>query len=324
MVKNKILFILTLCVLGLFWDDLSMRVAQLELDGKDSGSRRSRLTAVEKKAEKIALLENQLKNVEERLRLLNPLLAKSNLNAQRVALLEQLLEKTALADRGVKVFRTAAHADRVEVASIGSHPTHQHTNWGGCNFFRAGSVGPGNVGRTLLKFNELNADFFQGKKILAAVLYMKQTVNDSTLEDDDALNETIDLYAVRKKWGEGYHVRGKAFKGEVTWVSARTDEEDWTVPGCSSISDDFDPLLLGTTGPAVSGDATEWVTIVLNADGISRLLDKSWPNNGFLLKMRDETKPNTAVFFNSDKGFKDNIPYMEVYYQDEKAKQERH
>ncbi len=322
--KNKILLIMVLCVLALFWDDLAMRVAHLEFEGRDNVYRRARLSAVEKEVQRIPILEEQMRHVQQRLLVINPLLAKSNLTAQRLALMEDLLEKTALTDRGVKIFRTSQHSDRVEVTGIGSNAAHRYGNWGGHKFFRVGSVNhQSDVGRGLIQFLELTPDFFRGKKILAAVLYIKQTKNVTAFEDDAAMNETIDIFAIRRKWWEGIHINGKARKGEVTWMSARADIEDWTVPGCSSPTDDFDPLILGTTGPAVSGDATEWVSIVLNVDGIERLLDKSWPNNGFLLKMRDESKSNTAVFFDSDKSFKDNIPYMEVYYQDDKSKQER-
>jgi len=317
MIRKNVLLILVILTLGLFLDDLAMRVANLEYDSRDNPYRRARLTAVEKKAEKIALLEQDIQGLKQRLLSLNPLMAKSNLTAQRVTLLEDLLEKTALTDRGIKVFRTSQHVDRVQNASIGSHPTHREVNWGGRAFIRVGSIAPDNIGRTLLQFTELTPKFFQGKKIMAVVLYMKQTHNDAALEDDGAINETIDLYAVRKKWDEGKNIRGKARKGEVSWIAAQADVENWKVPGCSSPTDDFDPLLLGSTGPAVFGDSTEWVSIVVNPDGIERLLDESWPNNGYLLKMRDETKSNTAIYFDSDKGFKDNIPYMEIYYKDE-------
>jgi hypothetical protein len=314
--KNKIYLILIVCLLGIYWDDLASKIARLEFDVRDNYYYRSRLTRVEQKAERIALLEAKTNEVEQKLALLKPVQAKNDFTAQRLALGQSLLEKTALAESEVKVFRTTQNADRVENASIGSNPVHRKANWGGHNFFRVGSVAPENSGRTLIKFNELTPEFLAGKKILAAVIYMKQKRNDSDLEDNAAANETIDLYAVRKKWLEGSHIRGKAQKGEVTWISARAGIEDWSMPGCSSPTDDFDPVLLGTTGPVVSGDATEWVLMMLNSDGIKRLLDKSWPNNGYLLRMRDESKSNSAVFFDSDKGFQNNIPYMEIYYQD--------
>ncbi|MCC6758347.1 MAG: hypothetical protein IT395_01805 [Candidatus Omnitrophica bacterium] len=321
--KNKILLILVLCVFALFWDDLAMRVAHLEYEGRDNLYRRARLAALEKEAQKIPVLEQQVAQLQQRLLILNPLLAKSNLAAQRLTLIQDLLDKTVLADKKIKVFRTSQHPDRVEAAGIGSNIAQRQGKWGGHTFFRVGSVDPGNVGRGLLQFAELTPEFFKGKKILAAVLYMKQTQNDATLEDDNALNETIDLYAVKKKWSEGTYIRGKAAKGFVTWMSARADIEDWTVPGCSSPTDDFDPLILGTTGPAVSGDATEWIMLVFNIDGIAYLMDTSSLYKGFLLKTRIESKMNTAVFFDSDEGPAEYIPYLEIYYQDDKSKTER-
>lgn len=300
-----------------------MRVAHLENEGRDNLYRRARLAALEKEAQKIPVLEQQVRQLQQRLLVLNPLLAKNQLTSQRVELLEGLFEKTVLADKRIMIFRTSQHVDHVEAAGIGSNISHREGNWGGHVFFRVGSVDAENVGRALIKFNEINSSLFNGKEILAAVLYFKQTENESFYEDDGAVNETIDLYSVRKKWWQGRHTRGKAQKGEVTWISARAQEEDWAVPGCGSPTDDYDPQVLGTTGPTVSGDSSEWVTIILNKEGIRRLEDRSWVNNGFLLKMRDENKPNTAVLFDSPKAKIENMPFMEIYYQDDKSKQER-
>ena len=63
--------------------------------------------------------------------------------------------------------------------------------------------------------------------------------------------------------------------------------------------------------------------LVFNIDGIAYLMDTSSLYKGFLLKTRIESKMNTAVFFDSDEGPAEYIPYLEIYYQDEKSKPER-
>lgn len=318
--KNKILIILVICVLGLFWDDLAMRVARLEYQGQDEISQRARLERLEKEAAKIPKLEAQLNRAQEQLILLNPSAAKSNLVEKRLLVFQQFFEKMYFADHGIKTFTTSRDIDRIENVEIVSQVAQQNVNWGKRTFFRMGTSTVGNTGRALLRFKDLTPGLFAGKKILTAVLYIQQIPDQGAIEDDAAVNETIDLYAVTKNWAPGRNAGGKAAKREATWISARAEEEDWAVPGCGSPTEDFEPALLATSGPVVSGDAGEWVPLIFNKDGISRLQDKEWTNKGFFLRMADESRIDTAVLFYSAKANADHMPYLEIYYVEEAPK----
>ena len=67
------------------------------------------------------------------------------------------------------------------------------------------------VFRTLIRFNEIQPDFLNNAKILAATLYLNQT--GRLKEGEAALNETTACFAVKKDWEEGNQVNGVASPG---------------------------------------------------------------------------------------------------------------
>ncbi len=260
--------------------------------------------------------------MEEKAKLVNPVSAQVNLTSQKLNLINGFLNQTVYKDWKIKIFRTAQDTNNIEDTTIGSYVTHQSEDWGHKLTLSIGSMGPENINRSLLLFRQIAPGFLKDKKILAAVIYLRQAKIDNFAEEDAAWNETINVYATLKKWHAGNDVRCKVDKGETCWLSARSEVEDWLVPGCGSENNDFDPEVLATSGPVVAGNSEEWVPVVFTAAGIeklkSQLIKRGALEYGFLLKLGQESKMNSLLsFYSSDIANRENRPYLEIYYLDQ-------
>ncbi|MCB9771030.1 MAG: DNRLRE domain-containing protein [Candidatus Omnitrophica bacterium] len=325
MKRRNILIILIIGALGLFWDDIATRVSRLENYVRGYAFFGQRITNLEEEINRTTVLEKQMLEVENELKRISPLSAKLNLTTNRLNIIEDFMMKTALEGKVGRVFRTTQVSDQISDSSIGSNPSHRNGNWGGHTFVWVGGADADYTARILIKFEELTPMLMKGKKIEAAVIYLKQTQPDDLVEDDQALNETINVFRVRKKWNQGTHIRGQADQGEVTWVSARTGQEQWAVPGASDEKEDFDPLILATSGPVLTGNAQEWVPLTFTSAGLIQLQDMlshgSVKNQGFILRNPDENQPNAFLFFHSSESSPQNRPYIEIYYTEEPTDQ---
>lgn len=323
--KIRILIILIIGVLGLFWDDIATRLTRLENEVRGSTFLSQRVTNLEEANKRTAILEKQMMSVENEIQRLNPLSAKLNLTTNRLNVIETFMMRTALEGKVGRVFRTTQVSDQISDSSIGSNPSHRNGNWGGHTFLWVGGADADNTARILIKFEELTSTLMKDKKIEAAVLYFKQTQPDDLTEDDQALNETINVFRVRKEWKQGTHIRGKAHYGEVSWVSARAGQERWAVPGVGDENEDFNPLIIATSGPVLVGNAQEWVPLIFTSEGLNQFQDMlsndSVKNQGFILRNSDENQRNAFLFFHSAESRPENRPYMEIYYTEEPSVQ---
>lgn len=317
-------FIIAIIIAGLFADHLLSRLARLEYGAADLSLRRERLARLEKKSMRIDALEEYASSLEESVQALQSLVAQLNTNDRRAQLFLDI-NGPAWSERGVRVFRTSPGAERVKATYISGHPGHQKRFKGVHSEFLVGSDLDGYHQRGLIKFDEVKPGAMRGKKIMAAFLYLRYLKSRDHPDDDRARGETINVYAVLKKWtaGEVYKVAGDriAEHGEPTWLAARQGIEDWAQPGCAKPDEDFDPLILATSGPAVFGNSEGWLPLKFTKAGLEKLerwfVDPQALNEGFLLKLQYEGKPGTVVlFYTGLSGDESWVPYLEIYYED--------
>lgn len=299
-----------------------MRLARVEIAVRDSAQLHQRIEALEEKAARIKLLEAQLEQAQANFRVISDVTAKIDLTAKQLELLRDPLLQRVFATQGIKVFRTDTAPHSIEDVTIDGSELYKKSNWGRQSYISLGTGNRHNTRRSLMKFNSLTPHMMKGKKILAAVLYMMQVNSENLMESAGALNETVNVYAVRKGWTQGKSIDGDALPGYVSWISARAGQEDWASAGCSKENADFDPALLATSGPAVTFGAGQWVPVIFTPEGIGELqslLEKDTAvNNGFLLKVKDESKGNAMLSFNASEWKDEKLrPYLEIYYVDD-------
>ncbi len=169
--------------------------------------------------------------------------------------------------------------------------------------------------RALIRFDNLGASIPANAKILSGALYFKQARHNN---QSGVLNETIDLYKVRKDWNEGQTKYGLAQKGECTWKAARFQELEWEVPGLWGGKSDVDNTVLATAQHVEKAqDEKTWISFYFNEDGLKNLEEiiQGKPNYGWLLRIDDDLKNDGLVFFHSsnDSNGADR-PYLEIVY----------
>ena len=132
-------------------------------------------------------------------------------------------------------------------------------NHGVSKFIRVGNDGPANrrPNRTVIKFDFLSGLAVSGVTESIQILnaYLELRVFSSEGTDDDGL--AIDIFQLNRDWTEGDKGHTPADAGEVTWLAAMADVEDWSVAGAAGVGADRAGTPLKSIGlPAVSGMAT--------------------------------------------------------------------
>ena len=301
------------CLLALLWDDLSLRLCQLERINKNHESMPQRLQQLENLGVQIKVLESQVADLNKNQGIFNETLSQTNARLEQLRFWKESFFKGMLTEKGIQVLSVPA----LEDITISSYQTHLEAAWGEKKYLTVGLVTVDYRYRSLIEFAK--PENLKNKKIVGAVLYLKQIKTDSWAEGKNAVTETIDLYAVKKKWHEGHGIRGVAEKGQATWISARTGEELWSKAGCSAPGQDFENVVLASSGPVINGFGQDWAMIIFNEEGLKRL--QQWMaedpslENGFLLKARDEKRDFKAMFFHSHNSYdQKSVPYLEIYY----------
>lgn len=244
-----------------------------------------RIVKLEEKTESIPLIESRLSNLEK---------------------------------NGIFVFRTEQSSKAVDDVCMGSASSDIHTNWGARKNFGVGVDTDHDTYRSLIRFNEINAETLKGVEILEATMYLKRFYNDA--KGSEAAKEIFDVFMVRREWQEGDNVEGSAGKGELSWLMISEGITSWAEPGCGDKERDYDPTVLASSDPHFGKDPDAWVPFRFNEEGIKRL--QGWVNGspdfpyyGFLIKARGEDQDKTYIVFRSSEYEKPTErPYLQIFY----------
>ena len=301
---------------ALFLDAQLMRIAKVEYDLPQIGELREKIQRLEEKIDNLDAMTLRIAPLEQQVARVSSVALRLGYLEHRLAMTEEMMMSQILEKTGLKVYKTRQSSAAVADARIGGHPEHQQANWGGLKVVGVGTGDPDCVFRTLIRFNEIQPDFLNNAKILAATLYLNQT--GRLKEGEAALNETLHVFAVKKYWEEGNQVNGVASPGQVSWLATRTGQGTWSISGCGSEIEDYDPVVLATSGPALWGGAEGWVPLRFTVEGIRRL--QSWFNGedhhrGFLIKSAREHTPRTLLeFYSSEYNVESDRPFLEIFY----------
>lgn len=318
MMNKKIIILLAIVVMAFGIDNFSARLARLEYNAIDLADRRERLAALEQKSLRIDVLEQQMAEAQRKIYSLKQHIAQLRLTQKRAHILEDMF-LPVLQERGLKIFRSSRATEDMESVFISSSYVHKNSNFCLQKFLSIGGAENGDRYRFLIKFPQLNFDLLKDKKILAAVLYLRQVHNENIPQDKLSWDETIQMYAVKKNWNQFPRASGTIHNGEVTWMEARGSEEPWAVPGAGSQTEDYDPTVLATSGPLLSAGVNEWAAFVFTEEGLQRLAawgqDKNALNEGFLfISSSEDADEHMISFYSNMSENPQDRPYVEIYY----------
>ena len=265
-------------------------------------------------SQRINRLENELKTTRDILMQLFTLESK-------VKTVQNILYQEGLPiDRKIQIFRSSQNKEAVSDATIANIPKETDFNWGGRDALEVGRDSSGNLYRILIKFNEIKKGIPKDirPRILAATVYLKQQGNSA--EENPAFKQVLNLYEIKKNWGEGNKIGAPASPGESSWIAAAQSQVNWEIPGCSGKEDLDKILLVATTGATVNSAGDGWIGIHFTPEGIFKLQrlihDPSVVDQGFLLQFQDDdtVKNNLMSLYSSEFSSVSDRPYIEIIY----------
>ncbi len=267
-------------------------------------------------------LSERIFRLETELRTTRDILSQLFTIESKLKVIQNILSQERFSSEGrIRIFRSSQSKEAISDTTIANIPKETDFNWGGNQVLEVGRHASGPLSCTLIKFNEIKELISKDPKaqILAATVYLKQEGNPA--EETPALKQVLNLYKIKKKWGEGNKIGTSAGPGESSWIAAAQSQVSWEVPGCSG-KEDFDKMIVATTGATVNSTADGWIGLVFTPEGISRLQkllrDPAAVDNGFLLQFQDgETaKNNFMSFYSSEFVTVSDRPYIEIIYAD--------
>jgi len=312
MKRNVIIMSVAAVVLIMFLLDYQMsRIGLLELEIKKLhiDKRLSNLEVTSGSREDFGW---RLEQLESRVIIAHSAYAYANLLHSQMNFTNPLIdERTSfdaiLNNNGIFIFRTEQSPEMIDDARIGGMDSQKHFNWGKLKSIDIGRGNEENIYRSLIKFKQIKSGVLKGAKIIGAIMYL--WVYDDAKDNDMAMNEVAEIYALRKEWGEG----------EVSWLMASEEQTPWTEPGANNSQSDISPTILASSGPHINGHTDSRIPFYFSEAGIARLQEwidgTSEPQHGFLISFNKEPRPGTHITFFSSEYYKvSKRPYLKIYY----------
>ena len=267
-------------------------------------------------------LSQRIFRLETELKPLRSLPSQNFFLQMRVKTLQSIISHEMFSGQGdIHAFKSSQDKEAIDDTFISEDTKTTNFNWGESGTLKIGRDHLGHLSRALIRFKEIKKalSLDLNRQILSAIVYLKQQPNFS--QGLPALKQVLNLYEVKKNWGEGNKMGVPAAAGESTWNAAQKASLNWESPGCSG-KDDFDEVtLVATSGPTVNSFADGWVGFVFTKEGIlelqQQLQSATSGDYSFLIQSQEEDSPNSAVsFYSSESSTLNDHPYIEILYVD--------
>ncbi len=182
-------------------------------------------------------------------------------------------------------------------------------NMGGSVLLRVGNRGYDRGYRTLIKFDFIDRlvslGITDGGQIADAWLRLYTFSSEGDDEEDELY---VNIFRLKRDWGEGSSDYEAASEGEVTWNSAKHSLANWSTAGADNTIDDHEPIPDDTEFiPGCCG----WRTWNVKTTVVKYMLADN-ENYGWILKAQEEDKDKYYRFYSSEHNTRYRRPQLTI------------